>query len=113
MPVGDEAGEDVAVGAAELEALGLDARVDGLGEQRVGEPAAGEGAAGEGSTAAAIRSPAPRRRRGGDRRDRVELALRALAEDLGEELRLGGEVAVDGAGGDPGRLGDGGDRASA
>ena len=36
--------------------------------------------------------------------------LRGVAEDLGEEVGLGGEVAVDGAGRDPGPLGDGRDR---
>ena len=104
IPADDEAGEDVAVGAAELEALGLDARVDRLGEKRVGEPAAAQRAPGEsldgGGDPLVRRRPAPRL---GDGGDRVDLALRGLAEYLGEELGLGGEMAVDGPGGDPGR----------
>ena len=95
-------GERVAVGAAEDQALGLDGRVDRLGDQRPGEAAAAQGAAGEGLDRGG--DPLGRRGRRVGRRgdDRVDLVLGGVAEDLGEQLGLGGEVAVDGAGGDPG-----------
>ena len=93
------------------EALGLDRGVDRLGQQRPGEAAPGERAAGEGLGAGGdpLGGGGAVRRRGG-LAHRVDLALRGLAEDLGEELGLGGEVAVDRADRDSGPLGDGGDR---
>jgi hypothetical protein len=95
------------VGPAEREALGLDGRIDRLREQRPRLAAGTQRAAGEG-----LDRRAQGRRRtvavGGDGRrpGRVDLALGDPAEDLGEELGLRGEVAVDGAGGDPGARGD-------
>ena len=95
---------------AEVKALGLDRRVDRLGEQRPGEPAAAKGAASEGLD--------PDRDALGGRSLNllhgdahcVDLVLGGLAEDIREKIGLGGEVAVDGADGDPGAVGHGGDR---
>ena len=67
--VAQDRGEDVAVGAAEDEALGLDGRVDRLGEQRPGQPPSGERAlredldGGRDPGARAPRAARPRRRR--------------------------------------------------
>ena len=60
-------GEGVAVGAAKDEPLGLDRRIDRLGDQRLGEPAAAQGAAGE------------RLDRGGDPLRRASPPVRAAA----------------------------------
>jgi hypothetical protein len=79
-----------------MEPLGLDRGVDGLGEQGPGEPPALE------------RPARPELDAGGEPFGHgrvagrslghgVDLALRGAAEDLGEEVGLGREVAVDGA----------------
>ena len=96
-------GEAARVGAAEGEALGLDGRVDGLGEQRPGQAPAAQRAAGErldGGGEAVGRGVAGRV--GGGARG-VDLVLGGAPEDLGEQLGLGREVAVDGAGRHAGR----------
>ncbi len=103
-----QAGEQLAPGALAGQALGLDGRVDGLGHQRVDQrrarPARG------GRTPPRRRpSRSPHRPRRG-RRSRRSARARgsaARAEDLGEQLALGGEVAVDAAGGDAGAARDG------
>ena len=87
------------------EALGVDQRIDRLVDERPGEPA--------------VAQRAPRVRRDdrleprgaalGARRGAVhrgELALGGDAEHLDEQLGLGREVPVEGAGGDAGALGD-------
>jgi hypothetical protein len=105
--------EDVAEGPAEMQALRLDRRVDRLGQQRPGQPPSGQRAPckdrdGGGD---ARRGGAGCGRRGG--RDGVDLALRRGAEDLGEELGLRREVAVDAARGDAGSPCDRRDRSLA
>ena len=98
-------GEQVGVGAAEHEPLGLDRRVDRLGEQRVGARRLGQRAAGEDLDPGG--DPLGRRQLGADARQRVDLALGRAAEDLGDEVGLRGEVAVDRAGRHAGAARDG------
>jgi hypothetical protein len=111
-PEAQDRGEVGGVGVAEDEPLGLDGGVDGLGEQRPGLTAGAQRAAGEGLdrgleargrgvlAVAGLFGGAPRG---------VHLPLRDGPEDLGEQLGLRREVAVDRAGRDPGPRGDRGD----
>jgi hypothetical protein len=93
------------VGPAEGQALDLDGRIDGLGQQRPGQAPAAEGAPGEGVHRGGqpLGRRAARRPGGGARG--IDLALRGAPEDLREELGLGREVVVHAAGGDPGARG--------
>ena len=98
--------EDVGVGAAELQPLGLDGGIDGLGEQRPRQPPAMQRAAGEGVDGRdepLLRGLAARLG------DRIDLVLGGDPEDLGQQVGLRGEVAVDRAGGHARALGDRGD----
>ena len=99
-------GEAGGVGPAEGQALDLDGRIDGLGQQRPGQAPAAQRPPREGLHRGG--EPAggrAARRRGGGARG-IDLALRRAPEDLREELGLGREVAVHAAGGDPGARGD-------
>ena len=91
-----------------MQSLGLDGRVDRLGEQRPGQAAAAQRAPRELDAGGEPFEHRPVAR--GGLRHGVDLALRGAAEDLGEQVGLGRKVAVHGAGGDAGAPGDGGDR---
>ena len=105
-PVRDHPGERVAVGPPEDEALGLD------GADRPAPRSTPRRAAAR-AAPAARRSRRPRdagdggaARFAGGGGDGVDLVLGRLAEDLGEQVGLRREVAIDGAGGDPRPRGD-------
>ena len=88
--------EHVGVGPAEDQPLGLDRRVDRLGQQRVRALRRGERAADEHLDRAGDPGLGD-----GDAHG-IDLGLGGAPEHLGEQVRLRREVAVHAAGGDPG-----------
>ena len=109
MPSRSARGEEVGVGAPERQPLGLHGRVDRLGDQRVGAHGLGQRAVHE--RVHPGRQPLAHRHRAvPERHQHVDLALRGAPERLGEQVALGGEVAVDAAGGDAGAARHGGHR---
>src|SRR4051794_7392511 len=82
----EDLGDHVAIAVTEVKSFGFDSRVDRLGEQRPRETASGERATSEGLSADGDALPGGAGGRGGRTLAHgVDLPLRGLAEDLGEE----------------------------
>ena len=101
----DAAGELGGDGLAEFEPRFVGLLVDRLGQHRPGEPPLAQQPRGERRERGGKRRQRPGRGVGGAA-DRRELALGDDADQFGDEIGLGREIAIDGAGGDAGALGD-------
>src|SRR5262249_20527049 len=95
------AGERLPIGGAR----GVDFGFDRFGQQREGEAAPLERARGEGGDRRRQRRQRPGRCLGGAL-ERGHLARAKRRHERGDELGLGGEIAIDRAGGDTGTRGD-------
>ena len=93
---------------AEVEPHRVHLRIDRLAEHRPGQSPLGKRARGEGGDAGRQRRQRPRRGVAGGRHG-GKLAAGNGGDQLGDQIGLGREVAVDGAGGDTGARGDRGD----
>ena len=111
LPGGDPVAQPLAdhrrVARAVGQALGINARIDRLGDQRPGEPRVASARRANVASTVCSHSPVAGAGRIPRRRPHRPLLARAdRAEHLDEQLLLGGEVAIQGAGGHACALGD-------